>query len=471
VPERPISAKLELTYHCNLRCGFCYTDSPRRTLERTPELDDNTWQRIVDEAIDLGITRAIITGGEALLRRELALESAERLDAAGVAVTLSTNGWFIDEAVADRLAGCPRLDTHISIDGATPELHEAARGVPGSWRRAVEGVDLLLQRGVSVRALHVVTPQNEHAFGEFLELMSMLGVNVISVTPVVPIGAAARSGDWMVSRLRIRRQVRAFELRTGGRPRVFVHNSPSARLSTRGHTPSGFLVRPNGAFLASSNHPFSFGDAASQPLAECWGGLRSGWLDERVRRWVGAVPNTWRLAKMDLVPYRDEELEVVSARGVARKRSAPVTGALGDGVSIERALEVLQAKSPRPPEDGIGDLAAAQASVRGLAMGRRYRPGALRYETGSGANAPRARPTVRLNRTASMVLDACAPGTPADAVDSLADRYPGVARDELEPAVLGAVRRMVNASVLVPALAADGEGARDSGDESLSTLP
>ena len=104
LPEQPAQAKFELTYHCNLRCGFCYTDSPRRTLERTPELDDDTWRRLIGEGIDLGIERAIITGGEPLLRRELALESAERLAAAGVAVTFNTNGWFVDDAVADRLA-------------------------------------------------------------------------------------------------------------------------------------------------------------------------------------------------------------------------------------------------------------------------------------------------------------------------------------------------------------------------------
>ena len=110
MPERPDLAKLELTYHCNLRCGFCYTDSPRRTLERTAELDDAAWRRIVGESIDLGIRRAIITGGEALLRREVALEAIERIDTAGVdGIVLYTNGWFIDDAVADSLARASSL--------------------------------------------------------------------------------------------------------------------------------------------------------------------------------------------------------------------------------------------------------------------------------------------------------------------------------------------------------------------------
>ena len=42
-PATPTGGKFEITYACNLRCGFCYTDSPRRTLQRTPELSDEQW--------------------------------------------------------------------------------------------------------------------------------------------------------------------------------------------------------------------------------------------------------------------------------------------------------------------------------------------------------------------------------------------------------------------------------------------
>src|SRR6476661_5411978 len=79
VPERPIGAKLELTYHCNLRCSFCYTDSPRQTLAGSVQMGDEEWRRIVDQTIDLGVIEAVVTGGEPLLRRDLALDLVERL--------------------------------------------------------------------------------------------------------------------------------------------------------------------------------------------------------------------------------------------------------------------------------------------------------------------------------------------------------------------------------------------------------
>ncbi len=361
--ERPYRAKLELTYHCNLRCGFCYTDSPRRTLERTAELDDDAWRRIVGESIELGIGDAVITGGEPLLRREVALDAIQRIDAAGVdRIVLNTNGWFIDDGVADSLARAGTLQVHVSIDGPTPELHDAARGVPGSWRRAVAAVDRLLARNVRLRVLHVITPQNQHALPEFLDAMWSLGVRDLSLTPVVPVGAASRSGGWTVNRVRMYRQVRSFVQRTNGEARVTLENGFAGRLTTRSHTPSSFMIRPNGAFLADSNHPFSFGDAGEQPLAECWDALREGWTDERVRRWIEGVPRNRRIPQMDLVPYRDDEVAIAGAGEIVRKRPA---------ASVDRALEVLAEKSPPAPEDGVGDLDAARAHVRELAFARK----------------------------------------------------------------------------------------------------
>lgn len=366
-PARPYRAKLELTYHCNLRCGFCYTDSPRRTLERTPELDDGVWDRIVEQSIELGIGEAGIIGGEPLLRRDVAVDAIERLDGAELdRVSLTTNGWFIDEALADRLAQARTLQVYISIDGPTPELHDAARGVPGSWRRAVRAADLLLSRGVRVQVLHVITPHNERALPEFLDTMALLGVPSLSLTPVVPVGAAARSGRWAVNRLRIYRQVRAFTVKTGGNPRITLENGFAGRLSTPTYTPNSFMVRPDGAFLADSNHPFSFGNAATQPLAECWEALRQGWHDERVRRWIQGMPRNRRIPDMDLVPYRDDELEVFGDGNGKKRAPAASRGSR----TVEEALEILASKSPVPPADGIGDLTAATAHVRELAAAR-----------------------------------------------------------------------------------------------------
>ena len=173
--DRPIGVKLELTHRCNLRCGFCFTDSPRRTLEGTPDVSDATWLRVAEDAIAAGVIEAVVTGGEPLLRKELALTVIEKFAEAGVAVSLVTNGWFVDEAVADRIAAIGDVRVHVSVDGASPEVHDAVRGVPGSWRRAMRAIDLLLARGVPVQVNHTISSANAATLQSCLEHLWLLG--------------------------------------------------------------------------------------------------------------------------------------------------------------------------------------------------------------------------------------------------------------------------------------------------------
>ena len=465
VPERPIGMKLELTYHCNLRCSFCYTDSPRRTLARTAEMDDAQWLEIIDEALELGVIEAVLTGGEPLLRGELALEAAERISAAGAMVTVNTNGWFVDDGIADRLAATGAR-VHVSLDGASAELHDASRGVPGSWRRAVEAVAMLLDRGVRVQVVHVVTPRNIATFPDFLEQMRVLAPTSLRATAVGLIGAASRGGDWEVAPGAMRRAIKRFG--APSRPRTYLVESSPGALSGFQTAPRAFLIRPNGAFLADSRHPFSFGHAAGQPLTECWAALRSRWRDERIRSWRSGALTPEQAAEFDLVPYRDEE-EVIA--GAAPARSATRKG----GAELERAVEILQSKAPDFPADGRGDIEGASARIGELALARRHRLSRLRWSgSHSGERLVRVVAGDRvmaLNRSAGLVMDALDDGTIGDAAAALCAAQPGLDPTEAERDALAATAALVDAGIAVPALAERDDLAAAAADGELSGLP
>jgi MoaA/NifB/PqqE/SkfB family radical SAM enzyme len=445
-PARPVGVKLELTHSCNLRCGFCYTDSPRHTLARTADLPDDAWLAIADEAIELGIIEAVVTGGEPLLRRELTLEMLARLDAAGVATNLNTNGWFVDDAVADRLARVRGLTVHLSIDGATPALHDAARGVPGSWRRVVEATDRLLARGVRLHVVHVVTPDNRDQLTPFLEQMWVLGVPTVRLAPVAPVGAAARSARWRVDRRPIEAAARAFRRAHGDAMAVRVGSALVHVLAVEGEqAPAALLVRPGGAVLTDSVHPFVYGSAPGDGLRECWERIRAGWRDPRVLEWARGIHNVGDMHRAPLVSYRDPELDL-SPRGDGN----------GDGAAraaAEPAPRLPRAAAPR--DDGGPE--AARALVRELALARRYRAAPLRSShEADGARCVRVIDTgrlVALNPSAAEVMAACAGGSAADAVARLVAAYPTQAPGRLERDAFGALRLLVARDVVRPALA------------------
>jgi MoaA/NifB/PqqE/SkfB family radical SAM enzyme len=351
----PVGIKLELTYRCNLSCPFCYTDSPARTREQAADLSDDEWRRVVDESLGLGVVEAVVTGGEPLLRRALTLETIERLSAAGVGVTLNTNGWFVEDGTADRLAAFPGLQANVSIDGATPELHDSVRGLAGSWERSVRAVDRLLRRGVVVRAIHVVTPANERWLPAFLEHAWLLGVETIRLTGVAPLGAAARAGSWRVGLGRLRRTVRALERQHAREGSVTVRPATLAGVAMLEDVPPlALLVRPNGAVWIESVQPFSFGNVRDEPLASCWARIRDGWPRPEAVEWSNSIDASGRPPAAH-VPYLDEELHL----GGSGSRAAPRPEPKG-----------LLFGVPEPPSAG-GDLAGARALIAGLALSRR----------------------------------------------------------------------------------------------------
>jgi MoaA/NifB/PqqE/SkfB family radical SAM enzyme len=156
----PLDGSLELTFRCNLRCAHCYVGEPggdRRLAAR--ELSTLEVRRITDEVVDRGCLWMLLTGGEPLLRRDLA-EIYLHMKRRGLLVTLFTNGTNITPSFADLLAEWPPLVVEVSIYGSSPEVYERVTGVPGSFRRCIRGIELLLDRKVRMRVKTVPTVLN-----------------------------------------------------------------------------------------------------------------------------------------------------------------------------------------------------------------------------------------------------------------------------------------------------------------------
>ncbi|MFC8506704.1 pyrroloquinoline quinone biosynthesis protein PqqE [Streptomyces sp. NPDC057411] len=102
VPEgvpRPWALLAELTHLCPLRCPYC--SNPLEMTRRSAELDTARWQDVMRQAGELGVVQTHLSGGEPLLRADLA-EIVGAAESAGVHTQLVTSGLGLD---ADRLAG------------------------------------------------------------------------------------------------------------------------------------------------------------------------------------------------------------------------------------------------------------------------------------------------------------------------------------------------------------------------------
>lgn len=149
---RLLSAELEMTNACNLRCVYCYSDAGE---VNTEEL---THAQIVDatvQAHDLGARKIVLLGGGepcVYPRLDDLIAGIRRL---GCSVELFTNGTLIDADLAGFLYA-NGVSVVVKRNSASAKVQNALAGTPGTFERIQRGIGFLQAAGY---------PDAEHGLG------------------------------------------------------------------------------------------------------------------------------------------------------------------------------------------------------------------------------------------------------------------------------------------------------------------
>jgi len=152
--ELPVLSEVALTYRCQNHCTFCYADSPNRGHD-VPEMTTDEVKVILDRIFDEAHCPTVsFTGGEPTLRRDLP-ELVTYGKSKGMRVNLITNGIrCANERFVAELAEAGLDSAQVSIEGGSPEIHDAITQHPGSFARSVAGV-----RNLRAAGIHTHTPR------------------------------------------------------------------------------------------------------------------------------------------------------------------------------------------------------------------------------------------------------------------------------------------------------------------------
>lgn len=159
---------------CNLTCGHCLVSSgPDGDKGATPEVLRG-WAQ---QALDLGVRRYFLTGGEPFLRKDLPDLIEWLLSHEDTEVCVLTNGMLFTPDRLARLCALPqdRFRVQISLDGSTPALNDPTRGA-GSFDKIVAGIARAAEAGLSVTVSTVVMAANEEDLPDVTRLLGTLGV-------------------------------------------------------------------------------------------------------------------------------------------------------------------------------------------------------------------------------------------------------------------------------------------------------
>ncbi len=164
--------RVSVTDKCNLRCVYCMPEEGLPWLRRDQLLTYEEITRIVGAMAPLGLRRVRITGGEPLVRRDVAALAGMIASIPGIDdLALSTNAVLLDEhAGALKAAGVRRLN--VSLDSLRPERVDALARRPGTAARVMAGLAAAEDAGFEPIKLNVVLMRgaNDDEISEFATL-------------------------------------------------------------------------------------------------------------------------------------------------------------------------------------------------------------------------------------------------------------------------------------------------------------
>lgn len=156
--DAPMLLYWEATQSCELACIHCRaTALPRRDPHELSTAEAQNLLRQIASFEGRLTPHLVITGGDPLRRPDL-FELIDYGRSLGLSISATPAGTAaLTPQVVDRFQAAGVSSLALSLDGSTPALHDAFRGVPGSYAWTVAGAHAIIARGIPLQINTMVT--------------------------------------------------------------------------------------------------------------------------------------------------------------------------------------------------------------------------------------------------------------------------------------------------------------------------
>ena len=263
----------ETTSACNLLCSYCRA---RATAEPDPnELGTKEGLALIDD-VALLKPLLILSGGEPLLRPDIFL-LARYAVSKGLRVSLATNGTLLTPELVDEIVSSGVSRVSISLDGSTPEDHDAVRG-KGCYLRAMRGIENLRGR-VDFQINFTITKRNAKDLLPIFDLADNLRAKALHFFFLVPTGRGTEGDlispelqEELLSLIDLERSRRTIEVQVTCAPqyaRIARPNSVRRGGGCLAGTSFVFISR-RGEVYPCGYLPVPAGNVREQSFSEIW---------------------------------------------------------------------------------------------------------------------------------------------------------------------------------------------------------
>ncbi len=160
--------RISLTERCNLRCTYCM---PVDGIALSPKSHIMTYEEIytiAKEFVDNGVTKIRLTGGEPLVRKDVAL-IMENLATLPIELTITTNGVIVDKFI-ETFKKCGIKTINVSLDSLSASKNESITR-RDFFKKVYTNIQLLVKEGFEVKLNCVLMKGfNDNEIIDFIEL-------------------------------------------------------------------------------------------------------------------------------------------------------------------------------------------------------------------------------------------------------------------------------------------------------------
>jgi len=184
--EAPFLAIWEVTQSCDLACKHCRAAA--QPIAHPDQLTTSEGMALIDQIAEMKVPIFVFTGGDPLKRQDV-FELIRYASGKGVkvAVTPSATPLLTREQIFKmKEAGLVRLG--ISLDGSTPEIHDAFRGLPGAWARTIQAIEWANEAGIPIQVHSTISRHNANDLDNLCALFEKLAIVMWNVFFLVPVG-------------------------------------------------------------------------------------------------------------------------------------------------------------------------------------------------------------------------------------------------------------------------------------------
>ncbi|MCX8150796.1 MAG: GTP 3',8-cyclase MoaA [Candidatus Bathyarchaeota archaeon] len=191
---RPLlNLRISVTQRCNLHCTYCHREGEVKQANRSAEkMSPDEIVRIAKTAVNLGIQRIKLTGGEPLMRQDLCdiVQGIAHIPSIKD-LSMTTNGILL-APIAEKLRTAGLNRVNISLPTLNPETYKKLTG--GNLKQALAGVQAAAKAGFCPVKLNMVILKgiNENDVADMIDFARQTGT-VLQLIELDPINV---SGDY-----------------------------------------------------------------------------------------------------------------------------------------------------------------------------------------------------------------------------------------------------------------------------------